>query len=510
MDKLKQLIQGIKDKLQRKKKEEDFSEVEFNAKKNGSGGPKKIIKVFALVLAIALIGFGGIKLKNKFLNQKNKPSKQIEDTGNSEEDISEKDIVEDNDDIVELKNKNIIAYNDDGKITLFNDKEEKLDEMDLSVLKVTSNNGESLEIFSINDSAKSEKKPIKEEPIKEKAINANEDNSDKVQELKNKLLVESSRLTVAISDGEDSEKINEIKSNLDKIYQDIETLEKNSNDQEATKPKETDAVKDAEENTDEKLVESKGIEKLYVAKDGIIFRENDDKIIFVNTKDNKLQKHTLLAGPYVEKVVKAFFEDNKLYLTTKEREISIIDLNEKNQSKEILEKVPEEIVFIDNNAVFSNGTKVYIQKLFLEEDEEKEVKTIDLGEKTENLFIYDNDVYVINDFGKGKDNSILAKINMDDKTIENVMELKGKRSKFVDVNGDILFVEQMDSLKEINLKDFKPMNSYSKEVYKSNSFINDGFMYEFSDSGALKYDIKNDQVTDTNIIGFDSIYLIEK
>lgn len=231
-----------------------------------------------------------------------------------------------------------------------------------------------------------------------------------------------------------------------------------------------------------------------------LFKTNKGDIFLVFIEGDKIQYRNVLNQR--KDVTNAYYYDNTLYAI----EGSKLLINERNSDEVIEVDVVEDI----NNIMVTEDGVIYTSEdvLYIANFDGSLMDQVKFGEKTEDIFQLNNKIYAINDFGKGKNNSILAQISVKsseklDKdevititkslNVDKITELKGKRSKLVDIKDDMLFVEQIDSLKSIDLTDLTPGQSYKKEIRKSNGFINNGFMYEFTGNKIVKYDLKTNE-----------------
>lgn len=151
------------------------------------------------------------------------------------------------------------------------------------------------------------------------------------------------------------------------------------------------------------------------------------------------------------------------------------------------------ILVIDDSLIYSVDNQIY--RLNLETLQKEE---LNLGGEIKSMYLIDDKIFILNDFGKGKDNSVLFKIDVDSFKVEKAIQTKDKdyQIKGLDfINNKIIFDNNVSkSLKEnndtqksprileLNLEDdalnlidtpeeFEVFEEYYKELTNSKTFI---------------------------------------
>lgn len=248
-----------------------------------------------------------------------------------------------------------------------------------------------------------------------------------------------------------------------------------------------------------------------------IFKSNRGDIFLVSVEDDKLQGTKIMSNG--NKISIAYvYEDNFYAIKNSNLLIKQID-DDEEKLVELFDDINNLIVTEDGIVLSAN------EKLYLADFDGSIVDSIVFGEKTEDIFKFQDSIYAINDFGKGKNNSILVDISVDSVEklstddiitiskefhVNKITELKGKRSKYVDLKDSVLFVEQMESVKSINLLDMSPGKSYKKSVKKSRGFINNDYFYEITGDKVLKYDLNTNEYVKTELSIANKYLLLNK
>lgn len=90
---------------------------------------------------------------------------------------------------------------------------------------------------------------------------------------------------------------------------------------------------------------------------------------------------------------------------------------------------------------------------------------IDLGDSISDLFVYNEKVYAVNEFGFNTDNSILMRIGENENkelVVEDIMELKGIYSRPIGMHDSKVYVRQSEYIKEVDLEMFTPEKAYTR------------------------------------------------
>lgn len=196
----------------------------------------------------------------------------------------------------------------------------------------------------------------------------------------------------------------------------------------------------------------------------IFYNENSDRLFSIKTTNGVITRELLLNGIDVKNLNTVWADNDVIYLTMKDKsELIKYDLKSEEKSKEVfsLEGTP--------TALTVKGGLVYYtfsDKLAKLDTVSKQTNSVLLGDRSNDVVFVKDNLYVVNDFGSGKNNSILMKINPNDLKVDGIIELKGANSKLIGVNNSktVLFVAQNEedyNVKSVDLTKFKPLYSYS-------------------------------------------------
>lgn len=196
----------------------------------------------------------------------------------------------------------------------------------------------------------------------------------------------------------------------------------------------------------------------------IFYNEKSNKLFSVKTEGGALSSELLLDGIDVTNLNTIWANNEVAYLTFKDKtELIKYDLTKEEVTKEAfaLEGVPTALA-VKNDCVYY----AYADKLAKLDTIDKKTVSVLLGDRSNDVVLENDVLYVVNDFGSGKNNSILIKINPEDLKVEGIIELKGAKSELIGINNakTVLYVVQNGeeyNVKSVDLTKFKPMYSYN-------------------------------------------------
>lgn len=236
----------------------------------------------------------------------------------------------------------------------------------------------------------------------------------------------------------------------------------------------------------------------------LVFRDNKrNALIKIEEKDGNIISELLVKNIELKNLNNVYINNNNLYLTfDKDTNIVKIPINANKKgitTKYDVKEIPDFVFVKDDCIYYSTPTKIGKYDTTVEKNN---ITKIDVGDKTSDVYVKDNTIYAINEFGKGKDNSVLMKINMDDLTVEGIMELKGINSKFIGINNDMIYIRQKNSIKEVDLENFKPKTA-RKRKEGTPVQVKDNFLYLLKDGKVEIIDLfSNENITSFNAEGF--------
>ena len=210
-----------------------------------------------------------------------------------------------------------------------------------------------------------------------------------------------------------------------------------------------------------------------------LFRTNSNELVFrdwkrnalieVDIVGNQIKTTLLFKNMNLEKLNNLYITEEDLYLTfndntnihklTKKAAVAPSDI--RKVEKYDIGAVPNFSIYQDGFIYFATPYTVGKYDVSIDEGEILEIIT---GDRTSDIYIEDGFMYIVNDFGSGKDNSVLMKVEQETLKTKGIMELKGLNSKFVGITNDLAYIRQTDSIKEVNLKTFKPVTSRDRTV----------------------------------------------
>lgn len=257
---------------------------------------------------------------------------------------------------------------------------------------------------------------------------------------------------------------------------DIEDLDKESN------------IKDLEDND----LQSTTFTNFKTMTNELVFRDNSrNSLVMVEVKDDKIITTSVLNNIELESLSSVFLTNDFIYLTfIDDTSITKVPRNYKNDIESVISKinvgeVPNFVICKDDNIYFSTPDKIGKYDV-----ENKNIDFIEVGDITLDIYNENNYIYVINQFGKGKENSVLMKINIEEFIVEEIMELKGINSRFIGIENQIAYIRQNNSIKEVDLKEMKPKRSFSRKEGIPVQVKNDA-IYKLEDNNIVIISIKD-------------------
>ena len=199
----------------------------------------------------------------------------------------------------------------------------------------------------------------------------------------------------------------------------------------------------------------------------LIFRDNKrNALIKVEIEEDTIKTTLLLKNINLKELKNIYVTGESLYLTFNDKTSITQVVRHTATNGNIVTgeyeigDVPDFIYPVGSQIYYSTPTKIGKYDTTLDEGT---ITEVDVGDKTLDMYIDGEFIYAINEFGKGKNNSVLMKIKMEDLTVDGIMELKGINSRFIGINENLAYIRQKDSIKEVDLINFKPKTSRERE-----------------------------------------------
>lgn len=199
----------------------------------------------------------------------------------------------------------------------------------------------------------------------------------------------------------------------------------------------------------------------------LIFKDvKRNLLILVNAEDDEIVSNVLLKGLDLTNLTSVFFTNKDIYLTYSDS-TEILEIPRKLANSGDIDTEDIIIYDVENipNFVYVEDEIIYFTADNILGKYDTALDTgdlIDIGAKALDLYFTDDYIYLISEFGKSNENSVLIKIDKNKLSTQGIMELKGIYSKFIGTQRDIAYIRQKDSIKEVDLKNFKPINSYKR------------------------------------------------
>lgn len=434
---------------------------------------KKIITIALasiIVLVISASVFGIIHKKNQKsvasdlnvqseeLDKEKVEDKEI-DTGYEEKDKEEKM------EIIEENNSSILTFTKDtGVLSLYNTKGKLVDFVDLKIFNSSGEKNKNL--TSLNDSNETE------EEIEEVKIN----NEKIIKEIEEKLAGE--------IDNEDRLTLEGI---LEKYSEANEAIEIN------------EELIDNEEGLDLEEDIEIGYETFRTINNDLIFKDAENNLLIqVNIKDEKILVELLLKDVALKGLTSVDVTEEDIYLTLK-GSLNIIKIA---KGKSTNGKLQVEKYELESNPYFvihEDGYLYYFTQDELgkinTENESNEKVSIEMGDSISSAYVEGDYLFIISEFGKLQNNSVLMKINKESLRVANIMELKGINSVFIGSNEESAYIRQKDSIKEVDLKSFKPKTTHEREEGIPVQ-IKGSYMYRLKDGNLEIFDLETNKKKD--------------
>lgn len=415
---------------------------------------KKVIIPIAILLSIVIL-IGIFSIINKPSNDKqvaNKTEEVVDDVNNKETTAGESDNT-----TSELEPSTILTFDKDGGILkLYNTDGDLLDELDLKMLDI----GLVVQVEDSSEDSKEESAEEKDGVLEEKHVVVKtlvgEDAVD----------VEIKGDKVIIYD-ENKEKVKELS-----LKELLEKEEKIAKEEEAKPNEETNV--NSYNLANNKLLNAPAdttFTNFRTIKDELVFRDNKrNALILVDVDENKIVANLVLKGVNLEGLSSVFLADNDIYLTfNNDKRITRIPKNKGlsgNISKDDITKyeidaVPN-FVYVENGMIYYTAENL-IGRYDMTQNKNNCITEIDAGDKTLDMYVEEDFIYVINEFGKGNENSVLIKVNKKDFVVEEIMELKGIYSKFIGKDENTAYIRQKDTVKSVDLEGMKPILAFPRK-----------------------------------------------
>lgn len=227
--------------------------------------------------------------------------------------------------------------------------------------------------------------------------------------------------------------------------------------------------------------------------DKLVFKDNArNALILITGENNRINTDVILSGIDLTGLTGVFVADKKIYLTFEEV-VEILEIS-RTESGEITEDniMRYELENVPSFAFEANGALYYVvaDTVGRYNPISNEGETIDAGATVLDIHLTEKHLYIITEFGKDQENSVLIKVNIDDFAVEGIMELKGIYSKFIGFDGNIAHIRQKDSVKEIDIDKLKPLKAFSREGGIPIESYN-GTFYKMEDGKVKVFSIDN-------------------
>lgn len=190
-------------------------------------------------------------------------------------------------------------------------------------------------------------------------------------------------------------------------------------------------------------------------------------IISVDSSSDRLKIDIVAEKIKPENIASLYKGDVYFAIAYKTGLISLINVNDMTEktydftkSEEYKEIGEVSYIYIEDNLIFITAGESLV-KTNIDFSTFEIIKT---GDTIVDMFVYLNNMYLINEFGFDTDNSVILQINKEDLTVTNLIELKGIYSKNIGFNENLVYIRQSEFIKEIDLMDFKPEKAYKREA----------------------------------------------
>ena len=196
----------------------------------------------------------------------------------------------------------------------------------------------------------------------------------------------------------------------------------------------------------------------------IFYSYANNSLFLARVKDEKIMISSLLKDFNLDSLTSASIHDNSMYLTL-EDDKNIYKINKisgkTNVEKYELDEVPY-FVLVENDSLYYVANHS-VGKLDIESMSTEDVAKANIGDHVSSFYQDKDFIYLISEFGKDVNNSVIVKVSKSTLRVENMAELKGINSVFVGSNGKTVQIRQKDSLKEIDLDTLKPEKARNRE-----------------------------------------------
>lgn len=406
----------------------------------------------AIIIAIIVIG---LTLKKPKQNIKaNKPNNEIVEAMNTKNTTNEK-IDKKLDVKKEKKLSDILTFDkEDGVLELYNSNGELLDELDLQLLFIED------EVFL--DTSETDAK----ENTGNNYVYIKLDNDELV-----KTQIDKNKIFIYDEEGKAIENINIVNKKINKNKE--------------MSNKEKQELLDKTMNTT--------FTNFRTINNELIFRDDTRNIlIMIKIEDGKIITNSILKNVNLKNLTSVYLTDKYIYLTfdgnTQITQIPRIELDDKQSNiiKIEINEVPNFVIYNDGHLYFSTPDKIGVYSLF-----DKSIEFIEVGDVTLDMYLEDDFLYIINQFGRGKDNSVLIKVDIEDFKIDSIEDLRGVSPKFIGIKENIAYIRQKESIKKMDLSKLKIVKSFTRKEGVPVQ-VKDDVLYKIENGEVVILDIAND------------------
>lgn len=248
----------------------------------------------------------------------------------------------------------------------------------------------------------------------------------------------------------------------------------------------------------------------------LVTSPNSNEIISYTYKDGKLNEQLKIKTKFAPNKI-ALNEKKLLISYVNSKQVDLLNLENKEIERTFELKDTVDSIALDDKCVYiANGDNIEIISL----TEDKSQYTIFTGAKTTSIYkSTDGYLYAGNIFASDSKNSLLIKIDLNNKNVANILELKKEFPISIAENSENLYVlckgiqdKTMDGILIIDKSLFTAKkNIATADTPNSMSIINDNFAYVSHDNGqVVVIDLKDEckKISSFVISGIKAIYTL--
>lgn len=217
-------------------------------------------------------------------------------------------------------------------------------------------------------------------------------------------------------------------------------------------------------------------------------------ILKVSYEDSQLKIEKINTNVDIKNITSIELDGN--YLITAQKDKATITKESLIDGSAIQYKIKDNAQFKDMGDVTSItviNDNVYVSidtYIFKLNSEFTTFANFNTKETIDDVFKYNDELYVINSFGIESNNSVLFKMDLENFYAIDMMELKGIFSKSIGISSESVYIRQNEHIKEVNLNRFSAEKGYTREAGIP-VLVKNGVFYSLSEGRIQSFKVED-------------------